>query len=87
MPLAAHHWAIVDPPTTEGTADERKEAIAPAGKEPVPICEGISHSAILQAGPKADCDPAKETPMGRSSFDLGDAADGMERRGQPAREI
>ena len=65
----------------EGTADEREEAITPAGKEPAAIREGISHTAVLQAGPKADRDPAKEASMGRSSFDLGDAADGVERRG------
>jgi hypothetical protein len=70
-----------DSPTTEGTADERKEAIASTGKEPAPICEGISHSAVLQAGPRGDCEPAKETSMGRSSFALGNAADGMERWG------
>jgi hypothetical protein len=81
VPLVARRWAIDDSPTTEGTADERKEAIAPPGKELAPICERVSHSAVFQTGPKPGCDPAEEPPMGRSSFDLGHAPDGMERGG------
>ena len=81
MPLVARRWAIDDSPTTEGTANERKEAIAPAGKELAPICEEVPHAAVFQAGPKSGSDPAEEAPMGRSSFDLGNALNGMERRG------
>lgn len=86
MPVVALRWAIDDPSTTEGTADEREEAIT-ASEDPAPVCERIPHTTVLQAGPKADCGPAKKTPVGCSSFDLGDAADGMECRGQLAREI
>ena len=81
MPLVALWWAIDESPTTEGMADERKEAIAPPGKELAPICEEVPHAAVFQAGPKSGSQPTEETSMGRSSFDLGNAANGMERRG------
>jgi hypothetical protein len=72
--------AIRDSPSKEGTADESKEAITRAGKKLTSIHEGIPHSAVFQTDPKSSYLSAKETAVGCSSFDLCDAADGVERR-------